>query len=210
MIIEHKPLIILGNGGHAKVLLEILTDNNEKLLGTISNEKIDKQKNLPNIKWLGNDDDLKKYGVDEIKIVNGIGFVPGQRKRIEIFEMLKKQKYLFKKIYHPSSFISKSTEVAEGVQILSNAVISTGVSIGENTIINTGSIIDHDCIIERNCHVATGVTCSGNVHIHEGSFIGAGSVIINGITIGKNCIVAAGSVVYKDLPDNTKYVSNNK
>ena len=44
MIIEHKPLIILGNGGHAKVLLEILTDNNEKLLGTISNEKIDIQK----------------------------------------------------------------------------------------------------------------------------------------------------------------------
>ena len=74
------------------MLLEILTDNNEKLLGTISNEKIDIQKNLPNIKWLGNDDDLKKYGVDEIKIVNGIGFVPGQRKRIQIFEMLKKNK----------------------------------------------------------------------------------------------------------------------
>ena len=82
MIIEHKPLIILGNGV-VKVLLEILTDNNEKLLGTISNEKIDIQKNLPNIKWLGNDDDLKKYGVDEIKIVNGIGFVPGQGKEFK-------------------------------------------------------------------------------------------------------------------------------
>ena len=44
----------------------------------------------------------------------------------------------------------------------------------------------------------------------ENSFIGAGSVIIQGISIGKNCIVGAGSVVYKDLLDNTKYINSKK
>lgn len=42
-----------------------------------------------------------------------------------------------------------------------------------------------------------------SISVGEGSWIGARSTILPGVTIGKGCIIAAGSVVSKDVPDNT-------
>lgn len=39
--------------------------------------------------------------------------------------------------------------------------------------------------------------------IKKKSWIGAGVIILKGVTIGENCVVASGSVVTKDVPDNS-------
>ena len=39
--------------------------------------------------------------------------------------------------------------------------------------------------------------------VREGASIGANSTILPGVTIGKNALIGAGSVVTKDVPDNT-------
>ncbi|MNE70842.1 Maltose O-acetyltransferase [compost metagenome] len=41
------------------------------------------------------------------------------------------------------------------------------------------------------------------IHIKKNAWIGANATILQGVTIGENAIVAAGSVVSKDVPDNT-------
>lgn len=46
------------------------------------------------------------------------------------------------------------------------------------------------------------------VIIKENVWIGAGAVILPGVTIGKNAVVGAGSVVTKDVPENTVVVGN--
>ena len=39
--------------------------------------------------------------------------------------------------------------------------------------------------------------------IKKNAWIGAGAIILHGVTVGENSVVAAGSVVTKDVPDNT-------
>lgn len=41
------------------------------------------------------------------------------------------------------------------------------------------------------------------MYIKENAWIGAGATVLADVTIGKNAVVAAGSVVTKDVPDNT-------
>jgi acetyltransferase-like isoleucine patch superfamily enzyme len=55
--------------------------------------------------------------------------------------------------------------------------------------LTTGSIID--------------IIKFGRIEVGEESFIGARSVIMPGVKIGRNCVVGAGSVVTKDIPDET-------
>ncbi len=43
----------------------------------------------------------------------------------------------------------------------------------------------------------------GFIHIKRNAWIGAAATILAGVTVGENAIVAAGSVVSKDVPDNT-------
>ena len=44
-----------------------------------------------------------------------------------------------------------------------------------------------------------------SVKIKRNAWIGAGAVICPGVTIGENSVIAAGSVVTKDVPDNSVY-----
>ena len=43
----------------------------------------------------------------------------------------------------------------------------------------------------------------GRIVIKDNCFIGAKTIIMPGVTIGKNCIIGSGSVVTKDIPDNS-------
>jgi acetyltransferase-like isoleucine patch superfamily enzyme len=41
------------------------------------------------------------------------------------------------------------------------------------------------------------------IHVGNKVYIGVRSIILPGVTIGNNCIIAAGSIVSKDVPDNS-------
>lgn len=197
----NKPIIILGNGGHASVLTEILLLQGRKILGYTAPEDLTNSNGLV---YLGTDEVIRKYNPIEVELVLGLGTVGISNVRQSIFEELKNQGYIFATCVHPTAIMSTTTVLAEGVQVMAGAIIQSQAQIGENTIINTGAIIEHDCVIGSHVHVAPGVTLSGSVHIGNGSHIGTGSSIIQRITIGKNTIIGAGAIVISNIGTNKK------
>jgi sugar O-acyltransferase (sialic acid O-acetyltransferase NeuD family) len=202
--VRHSPVIILGAGGHAKVLADILMLCDREVIGFVTPDR-EAGSLFYGQKVLGGDDVVFSYPVDSVDLVNGVGSLPGQVGRWRLAEMIRQRGRSFTSVFHPESVISADVEIGCGVQVMAGAVIQTGASIGRDSIINTGSIIDHDCIIAENCHIAPGVTCSGGVEIEKNTHIGTGATLIQGLKIGEGCIVAAGSVVHKDIPDGMFY-----
>ena len=199
-----KACVVIGGGGHAKVLVDILTSMSDvQVLGYTDV----KQRNLT-IPYLGNDTCLFAYLINEIFLVNGIGSVSFPRQRKEIFEMFKKKGYRFYSITHSRAIIASDVKLAEGVQVMAGAIINSSSSIGENVIINTAASIDHDCQIGAHTHVAPGATLSGRVTIGENCHVGTGATIIQNITIGHGTVIGAGSVVIKDIPPEVVAVGN--
>lgn len=195
-----KPLIVLGAGGHARVLLDTLVQQSRSVLGISNPDSHNSVLNIWGIPIIGNDDFILNYAVEAIYLVNGIGLLPGNSIRNDLYEKFKNYGYTFASVIHPSAVLASHIEIAEGVQIMAGAVIQSGVIIGENSIVNTRVAVDHDTFIGKHVHLAPGTTISGQVFIGEGTFIGAGSIIIQGITIGSHSIIAAGSVVTHDVP----------
>lgn len=196
-----KPLIIIGNGGHASVLTEILLSQGEIILGYTAPSK---EENLFGLKYLGTDEVINKYSNGKIKLVMGIGMLGPTSFREKLFKQFKQQGYMFKKIIHSSAIIAPSASLAEGVQVMAGSIIQTATIIADNTIINTGAIIDHNGCIGAHVHIAPGTKISGIVQIKNSTHIGTGTTIIQDIKIGENCLIGAGSVVVKNIADNTK------
>lgn len=196
----NKPIIIIGNGGHALVLTELLLMNNYNVLGfTAPNE----EENKFGLAYLGTDEQILNYKSDEVELVLGVGSIRPSGIRKKIFNFWKGKGYHFKTCIHPTAFVSQTATLNEGAQIMAGVIIQPFVEIGENTIINTGAKIDHECKIKSHVHVAPGTVASGNVQIGSNTHIGTGSKIIQGIHIGENSMVAAGAVVVKDIKDNS-------
>ena len=199
-----KPIIIVGAGGHAKVLMDCLYLNGAEIIGALD-KSLSKNSDL-GIPILGDDDAITAYPPDTVELINGIGSVGDTKFRAKLFRKFKKLGYTFSSVVHPSAVLSKSCILSEGVQVMAGAVINTGTRVGADSIINTGAIVDHECIIGSHVHIAPGCTLSGGVQVGDGAHIGTGATIIQGIKIGEHALIGAGAVVVKDVPAGAKVV----
>ncbi|NJA07719.1 acetyltransferase [Methylococcaceae bacterium WWC4] len=193
------PVMMLGSGGHAKVLLDILRRLEVDILGVADPAKRqgDSWLDLP---VLGGDEVVADYGSEDIALINGLGSLPrdaGTRSRL--FETFAERGYRFGHVVDPTCFLAGSVELAAGVQIMAGAIIQAGTHIAENTIVNSGAIVEHDCVIGRHVHVAPGAVLSGGVEIGDRTHVGAGAVVIQGIRVGAGSVIGAGSVVTRDV-----------
>lgn len=206
----NKKLIVIGAGGHAKVLIECAKKCGLTIFGATS--LIKKQETILGVNVLNDEQIIFQYGAEQVELINGVGMLPGENKQVryEIFERFNKLGFKFVTLVHPSAVLAEELVLSEGTQVMAGVVIQPSVSIGDNTIINTSASIDHDCIIGKHCHIAPGVTLSGGVVVKDHVHIGTGATVIQGITIGENSVIAAGAVVYKDVPSNITYLGRVK
>ncbi|MGE6433029.1 NeuD/PglB/VioB family sugar acetyltransferase [Shewanella baltica] len=200
---KNKPLVIIGGGGHAAALLEVLLLQGRDVIAVVAPEITAGKELFKGIEHLKSDDAILNFYPSEIQLVNGIGAMPYSCLRTKIHLEFKGLSYDFATVIANSANVSANATISEGVQILSNATICIGCKIGFGTIINTSASIDHDCEIAAFCHIAPGVIMSGQVRVNESVHIGTGAKIINGIQIGKNTIIGVGANIFKTLPDSS-------
>ena len=205
MIDRNRPVIIVGGGGHAKVVADVLQLQGYSVLGYTD---IDSEKGcLPiTIPFLGNDQTIFGHQPASILLANGMGSIRSTSGRRKIYECFANTGYQFVTIVHPSAIVANDVTIQEGVQVMAGAVIQPGTRIGNNVIVNTKASLDHDCSISDHVHVAPGVTVSGGVCVGEGTHIGTGATIIQGISIGGNCLIGAGAVVVAAVKDGMAVV----
>ena len=195
-------MLVIGAGGHGKVIADALLMSGSIVLGFLEANLDLHGRIIDDVRILGSDELLSNYSPESVNLANGIGSTFSTEARRKVYERLNRGGYRFETICHPAAVIARSAQISSGVQIMAVAVIQPGVIIGENTIINTGAIVDHDCMIGKHCHIAPGAVLSGEVHVGDGSHIGTGASVIQGVEIGAGSLVAAGSVVIQDVPPN--------
>ena len=198
--------MIMGAGGHAKVLIDALKKLDRTILGIL--DPSHSMSAVLGIPVLGGDEELERYPPDQVDLINGLGSFKMGSSREQLFNKFKDRDYNFSSVIHPNAILSESCCLGEGVQILAGAIIQVGVELGQNVIVNTGALVDHDCHIGEHCHIAPGVALSGNVIVNKGTHVGTGTTIIQGIEIGEECLIGAGSVVIRSLPDGVQAYGN--
>ena len=192
-------IICLGNGGHARVVQELLDLSGRALAGYVGPEGGATDTDLP---YLGKDAELDAIrAAGKTHFINGIGGIKNLVIRRSAFDAAVAAGLEPVSAQHPSSIVSPHAAIGEGTLIMAGAIVQTGARIGKNVIINSGSIIEHDCRIGDHCHVAPGCVLGGDVTIGAMSFLGLGARVVQGILIGKNCMIGAASLVHRDIAD---------
>ena len=192
-------LVIIGAGGHARVLVEALGSRRSEIIGFVTSVPESASGVMTGIPRLGDDRDLLARGSGGLSLINGIGSIGDPQRHRTVFEDFAKAGFAFATIVHPTAIIASDVVLGTGAQIMAGCVLQPGVRVGSNAIVNTGAIIDHDSVIGDHAHIAPGATLSGHVDVGSSSHVGTGAAIIQGIRIGAGALIAAGAVVAADV-----------
>lgn len=133
-----------------------------------------------------------------------------------------------------SEKIGEDTRVWAFAHILPGAVLGSNCNVNDHTFIENDVVIGNNVTVKSGVYIWDGVRIQDNVFIgpnvtftndlrprskqypdvflntivEEWASIGANSTIIAGNTIGKYAMVGAGSLVTKNIPNNTLWYGN--
>ena len=190
----YDKLLIIGCGGHAKVITDIA-----KCLGiqNLYYQDTDLKKKF----FLGKEvihEELSDYN-DYFIVALGDN---NSREKITNDFRKKNPNSILATLIHPSSIISENCSIGNGTVVMPLCVINSFSKIGEGVIINTRSSIDHDNFLMNYSSVAPGTITGGNVKIGERSAISIGSIIKHNIEIGSDTVIGASSYVNENISNN--------
>lgn len=191
-------LILIGAGGHAKVVVDALTLRNRQNTTTINVTDQDPERVGKTI--LGH---VVEAWPDDQEWA-------GKRFHLAIGDAASRAR-LWKKlvdigasgtsIQHPSSSVAATAQIGRGSFTAARAVIAPDAKIGVSVIVNHGAVVDHDCIVGSYSHIAPNATLGGGSSLGDGVLVGAGATILPGVRIGENAVIAAGATIVRDVAE---------
>ncbi|MGV3467187.1 MAG: acetyltransferase [Heyndrickxia sp.] len=194
-------IVIIGQGGHSKVVKELILQNKEQRIVGFLDDRYEAVKIEKNTFYgpISSYEQLLTIH-SNLKFVIAIG---DNSIRKKIHQKLHLPDSYLITLIHPTAVISPSAKIGNGSVIMINTVINAEAEIGSHTIINTGTVVEHECIVGDYTHISPNSTLTGGVRVGEGVHIGAGSTIIPNIEIGEWSIIGAGSTVIRTIPPNS-------
>ncbi len=203
-----SKVVIIGAGGHAREVLEILlacraAGSPVEPLGFIDENPDNHGHVLDGFPVLG---DFRWFkGVDrcEVEVVCAVG-TPQVCRRLAL--QAKALGLRFAKAVSPRAQISSQAYLGQGVVIFPNVIVNTGAAIGDHVTLNVAVTVSHDTVVGDFCNVNPGAHLAGSVTVGQGCYIGMGANVIQGVSIGAWSVLGAGAVVVRDIPANVTAV----
>lgn len=200
-----KPkLVIIGAGGHAKNLVEILERVGTYDIAGVTTKEATADHSFFGYPILGTDDVLPAlYNTGIRHAVIGVGGYRNNQVRTDRFFHAKELGFEVVTLVDPSVFVGRSVEIGAGSVMMPRCLLNTDCHIGRNVVVHIHSFIGHESWIGDHSLISGGVNLGANVIVGESAFVAIGATIVSGVNIGHNALVGAGAVVVKDVPDNT-------
>ncbi len=193
-----NKLMIIGAGGHGRVLTDIAKKSGMEVAGYIDDAP--EADSIDGIPVFRGNEKIKEFEKDHAFVI-GVG---NNKIRKKIAQMYPDVHYAT--LVHPTAVLGEYAVVEPGSVVMAGAVIQPYAHIGQHCIVNTGAIVEHDNKIGDYSHLSPGVVLAGTVQVGELCHIGVGAVVRNNLSICDDVVVGAGAAVVKDITESGTYV----
>ncbi len=193
----HNRLIIIGAGGHGKVIADIALKNNYTDILFLDDAAQGHRMGFP---IAGTTASLEERNDGKTDFIIGIGNNK-LRKEIALSHNLP-----WVTLIHPAAQISYGVQLGAGTVVMAGAVINADSKIGKHCIINSCAVVEHDNFLADYVHISPNAALGGTVHLGECTHIGIGASVKNNIDICDFCTIGAGAVVITSLETPATYI----
>jgi sugar O-acyltransferase (sialic acid O-acetyltransferase NeuD family) len=193
-----RRAIILGTGGHCRVVLSILLEiGRHHVLDIIELAELRYGETILGIPVNATASNLDSFrGQSTVDVFLAIG---NNVLRREWWHKVKDLELPLPNLISPHATVNRFAKLGGGNVVCAKAFIGPECKIGNNNLINTGAIVEHEVHIGSHCHLSSSSTVAGRSRIYDNCFIGAGATVIDTMTIASGTTLGAGAVLISDI-----------
>ncbi len=202
---DRNRLMVVGAGGHAKVVIDCA-----RSAGWVPVAAFDPGKagaDVLGVPVRGGDDELAAFWADG-QADGAVVALGNNGLRRRLADKIRALGCPTPAIVHATAWVSPAAQVGGGVVIMAGAVVNAAAVIDADCIVNTSAIVEHDCRLGQAVHVAPRSVMGGGCRIGRETLFGIGATARPEISIGARVIVGAGTVIVADVTDAVTVVGN--
>lgn len=199
-------IIIIGCGEHACTVIDNVEQQDKyEIHGLVTNVDKELQNKIHGYDVVCLEKDLEQYLKDNKEIKGyflAVGVCSGSMK--QRYNCYSKIDRLINpvNIIHPTALISKYAKIGKGNLLEAYTKVANDVILGNHCIIYSFTAINHNQTVGDNVLIGCNVSLSGK-NIGSHTIVADGSSISFKKSVGDNCILADGTLVIKDIPNNS-------
>lgn len=159
-------LLILGAGGHGRVVAEIAQDCGYDHISFLDDNSPDA---------IGRIDELERFANQFDNAFAGIG---NNVLREQLILRLEAAGYHVPVLIHPSAYVSRTAKIGKGTVVEPKAIVNAGTVVGLGCIISVGAIVDHNVVVGKCSHINAGSIVKAGAEIKERTKLEAGQVVL--------------------------------
>ena len=188
-------IVIVGAGGHGKVVCDALQTTGEQVAGFCDDAKpVDSR--VLGLPVLG---DTEWLIANPARVALAIG---DNARRKAVADRLEAAGCTLVAAIHADATIAPSASLAPGTVVMARAVVNPDARIGRGAIINTGAVVEHDCFVGDFAHLSPSCALGGAARVGALAHVGLGAVVLPLVSVGERTIVGAGAVVNRSTPND--------
>lgn len=168
MTILNNNLLILGAGGHGRVVKETAL-----AMGAFRKvEFLDDHLNFA----IGKCRDFSKYSKEYSNAFVALG---DNELRMKWINELLEVGFQLPILIHPEAYVSPTAKIEKGSIVCAKAVVNSNATIEKGCIISIGALVDHDSYIKEGSHINSGSIVKAGCRVERQTKLDAGEVFSN-------------------------------
>lgn len=196
---DELPIVLVGAGGHAREVAEIVEHSRAEfgtppLLGFLDETTAKHGTEVDGFPVLGGLDWLRD---NQAAVIVAIGDIAARKRVAHAVETMGKP---FARAISPLAHLSPRCAVGFGSMIFPRAVISCNAVIGKHVIMGVSANVSHDSTIGDFSFLCPSSTVTGGVTLGEEVMLGTNACVIPKKTIGARSVIGAGACVVHNIP----------
>ena len=201
-----KELYILGAGTYGEVIFELAETVGYSVVGFNDDDNALIGTEVMGKRVIGSFSNFSRSDISGKNFAVAIG---NNKIRFQIMQNILKNEGVLPSLIHPNANIYPSARIGKGVYIHAGACIWTKAEIGDFTFISPNTVIAHHVKVGKACLISTLCAVGAGVNINNFVMFGFGTTVITGVkNIGENVMSGGGTVIIKDVEDNSVIVGN--
>lgn len=198
-------IVIIGAGGHGKVVLDIVRAAGKyEAAGFVDSSADRAGKMIGGLPIFGPANVLPKLWQRGIRAA--VVAIGDSRARQQYAALLREQRFELVNAIHPTAGISPTATLGRNIVVAAQAAVCTEARIDDSVILNTACVVDHECEVGEGSHICPGAHLAGRVRVGRSAWVGIGANVIQCLSIGDHATIGAGAAVIRDVPNYSTVV----
>lgn len=198
-----EAVLMLGSGGHGRVLADIIRRSDGLRLAGIVDDFAAAGTPKLGSTVLGGSSELAQIMARTgcRRLVLAVGH---NGRRLDLAARIESscEGVIWQSLCHPSAIVGEDVTIEPGAVLVAGALVNPGAVIGRHCIVNSAAVVDHDCRLGDGSSLGPGALLGGNVALGRGAIVAIGATVINGLHLGAHSLLGAGATAVRDLPEH--------